>query len=138
MDKKKERETELFYIGLIFLAAGSVLWGVYDIALSRFMPDIPCFFLSALNMYCPGCGGTRALRALLQGNFILSIWYHPLILYTAVVGGGFMITQGLHRIGLKGIVGWKFHNWYLYGALLVVAGNFILKNVLRLIWGITM
>lgn len=138
MKNKKAGETELFYIGLIFLTAGIVLWAAYDAALHRFLPDMPCFFLSALNMYCPGCGGTRALKALLHGKFLLSLWYHPLVLYAAVVGGGFMITQGLHRLGLKGIKGWRFHNWYLYGALLLVAVNFILKNALRLIWGITM
>lgn len=136
--KMKERETELFHLGLIFLAVGIVLWAVYDFVLRQFLPDIPCFFLAALDMYCPGCGGTRALRAFLQGRILLSLWYHPLILYTVIVGGGFLVTQGLHRIGLKGIAGWRFHNWYLYGALILVAGNFIIKNILYRMLGISM
>lgn len=135
--RDRSREDELFLIGLISLTAGVVVWVLYHFWLRQFLPRIPCFFSNVLGIYCPGCGGTRAVYALLHGRFIASLWYHPLVPYGAVIGGGFMLTQGLYRLGVKCIRPWKFHNWYLYGAMLVLVCNFLIKNLLRLIWGIT-
>lgn len=136
MDKDKSLEDELFHMGLVFLAAGIVGWVLYDTWLRLFIPRFPCFFSTALGIYCPGCGGTRAVSALMHGHFVKAVWYHPLVPYGAVTGGGFMVTQGLHRLGFKRVRPWKYHNWYLYAALLILVCNFVLKNLLRLGWGI--
>ena len=138
MKKKRELETELFYIGLVGLAAGTCAVIFYFCVLRDMLPILPCFFSSVMGIYCPGCGGTRSLTALLHGHFLLSLWYHPLVPYMAIIGGGFMVTQGLCRLGVKGVKGWKFHNWYLYGAVFLVILNFLVKNLLRLRWGILM
>lgn len=134
---KKELETELFHIGLVFLALGILAGILYFSVLRYILPQFPCFLSSVVGIYCPGCGGTRAVTALMQGHILLSIWYHPLVLYMVVIGGGFMVTQGLHRLGIKRIHGWKFHPWYLYGAVFVIGCNFLIKNALRLLWGVT-
>lgn len=138
MDRKRKLETELFYIGLIFLAAGAGIWAVYHFALGDTVPMMPCFFDKVLGIYCPGCGGTRALTALVHGRLLEALWYHPLIPYLAVVGGGFMLTQGLERLGIRHVRGWRYHTWYLYAAIGLIVLNFIVKNVLRLFWGIMM
>ena len=138
MDRKRKLETELFYIGLIFLAAGAGIWAVYHFALGDTVPRTPCFFDKVLGIYCPGCGGTRALTALVHGRLLEALWYHPLIPYLAVVGGGFMLTQGLERLGIRHVRGWRYHTWYLYAAIGLIVLNFIVKNVLRLFWGIMM
>lgn len=138
MEKEKNLETELFHIGLIFLVLGSGIGALYYFVLRDMLPQMPCLFDRLFGIYCPGCGGTRALKALLHGRLLQSLWYHPLIPYTAAVAGGFMVTQGLDRLGLTDQKGWKYHSWYLYGALILVVGNFLVKNVLRLVWGITM
>nr|WP_296458502.1 DUF2752 domain-containing protein [uncultured Acetatifactor sp.] len=138
MDRKRKLETELFYIGLIFLAAGAGVWAVYHFALGGTVPRMPCFFDKVLGIYCPGCGGTRALTALVHGRLLKAVWYHPLIPYLAVVGGGFMLTQGMERLGIRQVRGWRYHAWYLYAAIGLIVLNFIVKNVLRLFWGIMM
>lgn len=119
------------------LAAGSAGVALYfGVILKRFkMPS--CVFSSWLRIYCPGCGGTRAVEALLHGHVLESVWYHPLVLYTVIVFGGFMLTQGLERLGVKWVRGWKYHNWHLYGAVIVLVCNFLVKNLLRWIWGVT-
>lgn len=138
MDRKRKLETELFYIGLIFLAAGAGIWAVYHFALGDTVPRMPFFFDKVLGIYCPGCGGTRALTALVHGRLLEALWYHPLIPYLAVVGGGFMLTQGLERLGIRHVRGWRYQTWYLYAAIGLIVLNFIVKNVLRLFWGIMM
>ncbi len=45
---------------------------------------MPCLFQMMTGLYCPGCGGTRAVKALLSGHPVLSFLYHPLVLCTAV------------------------------------------------------
>ena len=131
-------EDELFQIGIAALAAVLMLAVLYLCLLRRILPPIPCFFTTVLGIYCPGCGGTRALIAMLHGHFLKALWYHPLIPYTAVIYLGFMLTQGLNRLGLKRVRPWQFHNWYLWGGLTLMIVNFILKNVLRLGFGILM
>lgn len=46
---------------------------------------MPCLFQQMTGLYCPGCGGTRAVRALLAGHPFLSFLYHPVVPYMAVV-----------------------------------------------------
>lgn len=135
---QKNLEDELFRIGLAALAAAIALAVLYQCVLRDFLPVIPCFFSSVLGIYCPGCGGTRALSALLHGHFLRAIWYHPFIPYIAVIFSGFLLTQGLQRLGIKGIRGWKFHYWYLWAGVAVLTVNWIVKNILRLSFGILM
>jgi hypothetical protein len=44
--------------------------------LTTFPP--PCVFRKATGIYCPGCGSTRALRALFEGDFFAALRYNPL------------------------------------------------------------
>ncbi len=37
----------------------------------------PCFFPKYLHLYCPGCGGTRAVNYLLQGKVVESLLANP-------------------------------------------------------------
>lgn len=135
--KQAVLEDRLFQVGLVMLAVGSAGLAIYfGVMLERFeMP--PCVFASWLRIYCPGCGGTRAVEALLHGHLLESVWYHPLVLYTVIIFGGFMLTQGLERLGVRGVRGWKYHDWHLYGAVIVLVCNFLFKNLLRWIWGVT-
>lgn len=130
MDRQSTLEDRLYFIGWFFLIAGGI--GIF-IYFQFILPNVtvfPCVFFHILGIYCPGCGGTRALSALLQGNILLSLWYHPLVLYTVVLFGGFMLTQTLERIHVKGIKGWKFHNWHMYAAIVILAANWGVKNFL--------
>ena len=55
-------------------------------------------FHGTYSEYCPGCGGTRAAYALLCGKPLLSLYYHPIVLYTVVVGAAFLVTQTIGRL----------------------------------------
>ena len=65
-------------------------------------------------------------------------WYHPLVTYTVVIFGGFMLSQTLARLHIGRIKGWRFHEWHLYAAVGIMIGNFILKNILLLKFHITL
>ncbi len=128
-------ERQLYRIGLIVLALGGLFGFVYfKFFVTRY--TYPCVFYSGFGFYCPGCGGTRAVLALLHGRFLEALWYHPLVPYSAALFAGFMLTQTLERLHVGNIKGWKFHNWYLWAALAIIICNWALKNYLWLTFGI--
>lgn len=129
-------EDILYRTGLIALAVGCVVVSLYFGVILKHFEMPPCVFSTYLQTYCPGCGGTRAVEALLHGRILESVWCHPIVLYTVIVFGGFMLTQSLERLGVRHVRGWRFHDWHLYGAVVLLICNFLLKNLLRWVLGI--
>lgn len=129
---KSSLEEKLYKIGLFLVPVGILGFLVYDKLILDYFEGVPCILYFLFGIYCPGCGGTRAVKALLKGAILRSVWYHPLVLYCMILVGGFMLTHTLERLHVKSIKGWKFHSWYLYGALTILIFNFLLKNFLLL------
>ena len=99
----------------------------------------PCIVWKYLGIYCPGCGGTRAAKELLRGHILKSLWYHPLVLYLAVVLGWYLLSNGIQYLTKeKRKIGMQMHNRYLYIGLAIVVINWIVRNLLLVIWGITL
>ena len=133
-------EDHLYKAGWIFLVlglSGSMLYLHYIVPFLE-NTGYTCVVYRLFGIYCPGCGGTRAVSALLRGHFLAATWYHPLVTYTAVIFGGFMLSQTLARLQVGRIQGWRFHEWHLYGAVAVMIVNFIVKNILLLGFHITL
>ncbi|MDE7223347.1 MAG: DUF2752 domain-containing protein [Acetatifactor sp.] len=137
MKKERTLEDNLFYLGSIFLGMSLVAGALFYYVLLPHLSLPPCVLYAYFGLYCPGCGGTRAFISLLHGHFLLSLWYHPLVLYSALLFGAFMITQALARLTrFRYFRGLSFHNWYLYVAIGIVGFNWVIKNILLLVWGI--
>lgn len=111
----------------------AVRLGVFD----RFGGLPPCIIHSRTGLYCPGCGGTRAVNALLHGHILTSLYYHPLVVYTAVVGGWFMISQTIQRVSRGKLrIGMHYRDIYLWLALAIVVVNCLVKNLVLIIGGV--
>lgn len=114
---------------LAFYLLFSYIW---DFHITDYM--YPCTLHALTGLYCPGCGGTRAMISLFHGDILHSFVYHPLVPYTAIVCGWFMISQTIQRISRNRLrIGMHYRDFWLWGALVLVAANFLLKNIL-LIW----
>lgn len=107
--------------------------------LEHYMRHAPtCLFHRLTGLYCPGCGGTRALYLFLRGQWAASFVYHPLVLYTFVTCIYLCIRFLLRRISNhfsdKNRSSYRPSAGWLWGALLLVIANFIVKNVALLVF----
>ena len=132
-------EVQLYRAGLVIFPIGILAGYIALRWIFPILPEAECFMRLFFDIYCPGCGGTRSVNALLHGQVIQSLWYHPLVPYTAALYLAFMVSwtvAKLHLFGLKS--GMKFRPGYMYGMLVIIGVNFLLKNVLKMCFGIVM
>ena len=120
------------WITLAVLAGAFLLW--------RFVLGEPtvsrCWIWGHWHVYCPGCGGTRALTALARGQLGQALRYHPPVLVTLFLAAAYLLTQTVWR--LRGRRGWTLHYRPWWPALLVglFLVNCLVRNVLWLGFGI--
>lgn len=130
--ERKRLEEQLYVLGVCLLFGGivvCVLWGFLPSVLTGLF-HVPCVFHRITGLYCPGCGGTRAVEMLLQREVILSFFYHPIVLYGAVLYGWFMISHTIEYLSKGRLkIGMKYRNLYLYLALFLVIINIAVKDV---------
>ena len=113
---------------LLFLAA-ALIW-------ERLFPAASCVFLRVAHLYCPGCGGTRAVRALVQGRLLQAfLCYPPIAVLLGVVAWGEVCAiLAYKRKSTAPLSALRSGKW-----LLLVAGAillwFILHNALYLAFG---
>ena len=77
-----------------------------------------CIMLDNFHVYCPGCGGTRAMEALLRLDLIQSLRYNPMIIILAV----FFTAAAIQLITHKKMIGRKTVSailifWLLYAVV---------------------
>lgn len=78
------------------LVAVSVAFAAY--LLLRFPPETSNFYplcpvFTLLHIYCPGCGGTRALAALLHGRLFDAMHLNALVILLFPFVGGFFVVS---------------------------------------------
>ena len=77
----------------------------------------------------------RAVHALFSGNLLRSFLYHPAVLYIAVFGTWFMVSQTVQRLSRGKIrIAMHFRTGYLWVALGLIVVNFLIKNLALLIF----
>ena len=89
----------------------------------------PCLFRAVTKIYCPGCGGTRAVYLLLTGHPVLSFLYHPIVLYTVFacvyIGARFAIDALIPPVGRKPF---RLTPVWLWVALAILLVSWGVKN----------
>lgn len=135
MKKQASCDKELYPALLIALAVLAAVFLIWRFLLGS--PPFPaCWFLTRWHIYCPACGGTRAMEALLQGKILQSLYWNPAVAIGAASVGAYLLSQTLWR--LRGRQGWalRYDNRWLWGFLLLLAVNCVLRNALWLSGGI--
>ncbi len=113
-----------------------------------FFDNSECAFHQMTGLYCPGCGGTRAFYALLDGDLVRSLLYHPIVAYgyLCIVAVIFILvrsfTMKLHAsketfssqidLQTKATLE-RFVIHALLGAAFILLLHFILRNALTIL-----
>ncbi len=136
--KKKITESDAwFYVGTVCLIIGLtyfIAYKIFDFKVAFSGAD--CIFAVVTHLYCPGCGGTRAVRSLLNFHFIESFLYNPLVLVSGLICAYFYIGAIITRLKKNGKVYAPFNEWFLWSILIVLGANVIIRNLLLAFWGI--
>ena len=114
-------ETRLYRCGWIFLFILCVLEIAKKVLFPHFVLSFgthPCVFYTLTGYFCPGCGGTRSLRALLSGKIFVCAVDFPMIFYAAVV------------------IGMKYRETWVYASLVIVVIHFVVKNLFYIKTGV--
>lgn len=99
----------------------------------------PCVLHEVTGFYCPGCGGTRAIFALVRGDFLRSLFLHPFVPYAIIIGGWFMISQTIELVSRGRFkIGLHFRMIYVWIGLALVVINFLWKNGVLLFTGVSL
>lgn len=59
------------------------------------IPGMPCIIHDVMHIYCPGCGGTRAIFALLHGHVLESVYYNPAVVMGFVLALHYELGVGI-------------------------------------------
>lgn len=96
----------------------------------------PCLFYHLTGFYCPGCGGTRAVRYLLQGRVIKSIQYHPLVFYMVAVA----VVEIFRRIWAagNGTALQEHYEYEVYVGIGIILVNWAVKNWALIVLGVNL
>ena len=132
-----DRSTEqtLYRLGLaaiLVVAAAAFFIKVFEIPLGG--PLLACPLYSLTGLFCPGCGGTRALRLLFEGRILASVICHPFVLYGVAVFSTFMISHTLRILTRGKIKGFAYRHIYIKIAVALLILNVLVKNLAWLIW----
>lgn len=128
-------DREVYPTGWAVLTALDISFLLWKYALGA--PTISrCWVWEHWHLYCPGCGGTRAVTALAHGQILRAMYYHLPFVLTAVLAAAYMISQTLWR--LRGKQGWVLHYDSRWPGLLAALflGNCVLRNILWLGFGV--
>jgi hypothetical protein len=126
-----------YYVSLaagVVLAAGLAFYGFAG----KYYFDVPvCAIYEKTGIYCPGCGGTRAVLAVLRGELLQSLLYHPVVLYTCAMYTLFLVTETGKRLFSCGHpISDRFWKNSIRFGLFLLAGHMAVRNLLKFVFGI--
>jgi uncharacterized membrane protein YedE/YeeE len=93
-----------------------------------FYPQCPIFRLT--HLYCPGCGATRALAALLHGRVVEALHYNALLVLLLPFLLGYFAIVYWHAVKQNRWVWPPLRTSTLIWLLVIAAGFTILRNVM--------
>ena len=131
--KEKRRDAIILFILSNLAVVAAVL--VYLLFMSIYDAESAepiCNFQRVFHIYCPGCGGSRSLRALVRLDLVSSfIFFAPLPLSLPILGyAEYLLVRGCLLGEPREIL--RFKPWVLIIPAVLIVLNFLVRNALLL------
>ena len=88
-----------------------------------------CIFFSKFNIYCPGCGCTRAFKSMIKFNFVQSLIYNPTVIYYTSIILLYVFTSMILKKDISAKINIKL--LFYFGVIILII-TCIVKNILLL------
>lgn len=135
--RRRLQEGQGFYIAAtIFLVMGILFAVICDVFHLQFPLSSPCFLDEQLHLYCPGCGGTRALFALMRFSLAESVLSNPIVLYLVFLFLYYYIGTTLAVLAKGRRIYFRPGYWMIWIGVLLIIWTGVLRNVLAIRYGI--
>jgi hypothetical protein len=116
-----ERTNRFTVAGAVCVVGGLVVFRWSEARVTRFLP--PCPFHACTGLYCPGCGSTRATRALLHGHLAAAWHDNPLFVLSIPILAVILLSD---RYGSKSL---SQSPRFCWGVLIVIVLFGVLRNL---------
>lgn len=131
--KKEKNLNDYVYISVIITVLVLIMFYIIYVLIGK-PPIFNCWIYENFGIYCPGCGCTRALINLVQGNIIKSLYYNPTVLYAVIVLIIYLVGNTIAKVlkkDSKYIL--KYTPILIYVGIFILIGTCIVKNLLKII-----
>ena len=129
---EESRDTKIFFV-IAIICMGLALIGAILCRFFHINPQhlgyVKDWFMERTGLYCPGCGGTRAVLYLLYGNIPMAFVYHPGVGYMALLLVVCVGSNLLHVLSKRKIQPLRASRLYFYGLIVVILVQWIIKNI---------
>ncbi len=113
----------------LYLIPFFILINCLDISLPENISP-PCLLRTITGWYCPGCGGTRAVRSLLRGDILISLVWHPVVVSASCFFWIYLLSFAVGRISGGRIKEIKPRLWHFYVIIGIILLSCVIKNIL--------
>lgn len=97
---------------------------------------LPCGMKVFFHLYCPGCGGTRAVEHLIHFQFVESLQSNPLVLIMAAISVYYWGKALYMLIKNKGEAHYRINAGPFLAFLAIMLIFFVVRNILLVHFGV--
>ena len=120
----RKRLILVILVNLVVVALGGLLYFMYY----RMGGGVPCLIYKYTGLYCPSCGATRMMYALIHDQDIMQAFrYNVLLAVTLPFAAVLYIQQLIVFVRTGGLSPWMGVVAEIWGALMILFG--ILRNI---------
>lgn len=120
----------------LYLIPFIILLHFLDISLPENISP-PCLLRAFTGWYCPGCGGTRAIRSLLKGDILISMVWHPVVVSALYLLWLYLVSFAVAYVSAGKIPEIKPRLWHFYIITGIILLSWLVKNVMLLGFGLS-
>ena len=138
MDRLTKEESRALLVKMLVIHGFALLFCVAFLLVSKqisaLLPHSGCVMVRVFGLYCPGCGGTRAVSELLRFRFAKALSYNSfvvLVVFLLLVGDIFLWIGAIRgKKPLLRVPGWL---WIALVTVMLLYG--VLRNLLMIFGG---